>query len=189
MTLPELALALMVLLLTPGPTNTLILLAGAERGFLRSLALVPVELAAYLPVILPLALAAEVLADRLGMLRPVVAAAAALWVLYLAWTMWQPAPAGLIRQDVTARRLWVTTLLNPKGLIMGLVLMPAAGVGMVSVSLLAVCIATVATFWAFLGACLPGSDEGAGFPPLLRRLVACWLAGLSVFIVAGGFAA
>jgi hypothetical protein len=32
MTVPELTLAVLALLLTPGPTNSLMLLAGAERG-------------------------------------------------------------------------------------------------------------------------------------------------------------
>lgn len=72
MTLVELGLALTVLLLTPGPTNTLMLMAGAERGLARALWLIPVELAAYLAVVLPLALLAEGLAAQMGILRPVV---------------------------------------------------------------------------------------------------------------------
>jgi len=188
MSMTELALALIVLLLTPGPSNTLMLLAGTEKGLLRSAALIPVELSAYLAAVLPLALASGALADRLGALRPAIAVAAGIWVLYLAWSMWRMAPDGAAPAAVTARRLWVTTFLNPKGLVMGLVLLPAAGVGVASVALLSACIATVAAFWAFVGCCLPGPEEGAAFPPLLRRLAAFWLAGLSVFIVAGGFA-
>lgn len=190
MTMPELALALMMLLLTPGPTNTLVLLSGAERGFLKTLPLIPAELAAYLAVVLPLALAAEALSESLGILRPALAAVAGIWVLYLAWTMWRFTPERGQPQTVTARRLAVTTLLNPKGLVMGLVLLPAAGVGVASVTLMTGCIAAVAALWAFFGCCLPGPDEGADLPPrLLRRAAAVWLAGLSVFIVAGGFTA
>ncbi len=48
MSLEELVLALLVLLLTPGPTNTLMALAGAERGWTRALRLIPAELAGYL---------------------------------------------------------------------------------------------------------------------------------------------
>lgn len=186
MTFAELTLALMLLLLTPGPTNTLILLAGAERGFTRALLLIPVEIAAYLTVILPLALAAHSLADSLSHLRPVIAVMAGIWVLYLAISMWRSAPEAANGVTVTARRLAVTTMLNPKGLLMGLVLLPAAGATGVAFGILVLCITAVAGFWAFLGCCLPGGDEGAGFPPLLRRVAAFWLAGLSVFIVAGG---
>ena len=53
MTAVELSLALLVLLLTPGPTNTLVMLAGAERGFWPAMRLVPVELVAYLSAVLP----------------------------------------------------------------------------------------------------------------------------------------
>lgn len=189
MTISELVLALAVLLLTPGPTNTLMLLAGAERGWRRALWLIPVELGAYLTVILPLALAAGALADRLEVLRPAVAFGAALWVLYLAWTMWRMVPAMGQAPTVTARRLAVTTMLNPKGLVMGLVLVPAAGVGGLQVGILAGCIVVAAAIWAGMGARLPRGAEGAGLPPLLRRVAAVWLAGLSAFIVAGAMAA
>lgn len=189
MTMPELTLALMVLLLTPGPTNTLMLLAGTERGPGRALALIPVELAAYMAVITPLALLSQGMEGQLATLRPVVAMAAGLWVAWLAVQMWRAAPEAAGAVTVTARRLAVTTLLNPKGLIMGLVLIPAAGAGPAAFALLAACIALVAGFWAFLGCCLPGQADGAGFPPLLRRLAALWLAGLAVFLMAGGLAA
>lgn len=189
MTMAGLTLALMALLLTPGPTNTLMLLAGAERGILRALRLIPVEVAAYLAVIAPLALLSHILAEEMGWLRPVIATAAGGWVLYLAWAMWRAVPDAGGKVSVTARRLAVTTLLNPKGLVMGLVLLPAAGATPQGFALLVLCIAAVAGFWAFLGCCLPGSEEGAGFPPFLRRAAAVWLAGLSVFIVAGALAA
>lgn len=188
MTMASLTLALMALLLTPGPTNTLMLLAGAERGILRALRLVGVEIAAYLAVVVPLALLSDALAEGMGWLRPVIATAAGGWVLYLAWSMWHAAPAAGSKATVTARRLAVTTLLNPKGLVMGLVLLPAAGTTLPAFALLALCIAAVAGFWAFLGCCLPGGEEGAAFPPFLQRAAAFWLAGLSVFIMAGGLA-
>ena len=57
MDLPALTLALLALLLTPGPTNTLMALAGAERGLGGAARLIPAEIAAYLAVTLPLALA------------------------------------------------------------------------------------------------------------------------------------
>lgn len=189
MTMPELTLALMVLLLTPGPTNTLMLLAGTERGLMRALALIPAELAAYLAVVTPLALLSHALANQLGTIRPVAGTVAGLWVAWLALQMWRAAPEAEDHVTVTAARLAITTLLNPKGLIMGLVLIPATGATAASFALLVTCIALVAGFWAFLGCCLPGREDGAGFPPLLRRFAAVWLAGLSVFLMAGSLAA
>lgn len=189
MTLAGLTITLMLLLLTPGPTNTLMLLAGAERGLLRSLRLIPVELAAYLAVIAPLAMLAEALAGQIGVLRPVVATLAGLWVLFLAWKMWHREEASARDGTVTAARLAVTTLLNPKGLVMGLVLLPAAGATGAAFAVLALCVVAVAGFWAFLGCCLPEAEDGEGFPPLVARVAAVWLAALSVIIVAGGFTA
>jgi threonine/homoserine/homoserine lactone efflux protein len=51
----ELTVAVLVLLLTPGPTNSLMLLAGAERGLTGALRLIPAEVAGYLLTVLPLA--------------------------------------------------------------------------------------------------------------------------------------
>jgi threonine/homoserine/homoserine lactone efflux protein len=189
MTIGELSLALVVLLLTPGPTNTLMLIAGAERGWRRALVLIPVEVAAYLAVIVPLAAMAEELAGRMGMLRPVVAGIAALWVLYLAWSMWRVDVITGQREGVTARRLALTTVLNPKGVIMGLVLLPAAGATLAGFAVLVVIICVVAGFWAALGRSIPGAVTGAAIPARWRRVAAVWLAGLSIMIVAGGLGA
>jgi threonine/homoserine/homoserine lactone efflux protein len=59
MSAPELALAILALLLTPGPTNSLMLLAGAERGLLRASRLIPAELMGYLTTVVPLALVGQ----------------------------------------------------------------------------------------------------------------------------------
>ena len=189
MSLTTLCLALIVLLMTPGPTNTLIMLASAERGMVRALQLIPVVLAGYLVMVLPLAFVAEGLADRIGLLRPVVAVPCAIWVLYLAWTMWTTAPDAGQTVRVTPRRLAVTTFLNPKGVVMGLILLPSAGLGLPSLLVLAITVTLVALVWAMIGCCLPGADDGEDIPPLVTRITAVWLAGLSVVIVAGGFSA
>ena len=56
MTMSELTFAILALLLTPGPTNTLVALAASATGWGRALRLLPYEIAAYLLVTLPLAL-------------------------------------------------------------------------------------------------------------------------------------
>ena len=48
-------LSILALLLTPGPTNTLLAVGAASAGFRRSLPLVLAELTAYLLVVAPLA--------------------------------------------------------------------------------------------------------------------------------------
>jgi threonine/homoserine/homoserine lactone efflux protein len=188
MTGVELSGAILALLLTPGPTNTLLLVSGADRGFRASLRLIPAEVVAYVLLVLPLALLAQVLHDQIAALRPVIAVAAGAWVLWLAWGLWSvPMRAGPVSL-VSARRVFVTTLLNPKGLIFGLVLLPAAPSLLLGTGLFVGLIVLVAMIWAAAGAVLPRKAGGA-LPPVLRRAAACWLAVLSVGIVAGGFSA
>jgi threonine/homoserine/homoserine lactone efflux protein len=189
MTAVELSLALLVLLLTPGPTNTLVMLAGAERGFWPAMRLVPVELVAYLSAVLPFLWLGAAFPAQAAAARPVVAMLAGVWVLRLAWVMWHvPAVTTGVRV-VTAVRLFVTTLLNPKAVIMGVALLPAATEETPRLAILSVLIVAIAAVWAMAGCSLPGAAGGGGMPPLLRRAIALWLAGVSVMIVAGGLRA
>ena len=186
MTLAQLALALLALLLTPGPTNTLMLVAGSEGGWPRLLRLIPVELAAYLAVIVPLALLAERVAGPMAAARPLVAVAAGLWVLYLAIRLWRPAERTAGVTTVSARRVAVTTALNPKGVIMGVVLLPSAGATAASLGLLVLCITVVALLWGGAGAILSRAGGVAPGIGMMRRAASVWLAGLSVMLVLGG---
>jgi threonine/homoserine/homoserine lactone efflux protein len=154
MPFPDLIMALSVLLLTPGPTNTLMALAGAERGARAAAGLIPVELCAYLCVVVPLASAGAGLMAAVPGLLPLVTAAAALWVLWLAVRMWRSViPQQIAVATVTARRVFVTTLLNPKALIIGLVLLPGSALPLrAAVFAALVCCAALA--WICLGAVL-----------------------------------
>lgn len=179
MSLTALVLALLGLLLTPGPTNTLLALAGAERGWRGALWLVPMEVLAYLAVCLPLALLGESLAGAHPALGPGLQAATGLWVAVLALKLWRP-PAAVGAVSVSGRQVFVTTLLNPKALIIGLVLLPGddpALRGLVFAALAA----GVAAVWAGLGACLARRGDGPARrrPGLARRAAGLWLGVLS----------
>jgi threonine/homoserine/homoserine lactone efflux protein len=171
-TLPFL-LAVWALLLTPGPTNTLMALSGAQVGWRGTVRLLPVELIAYLIVILPVAmLGAQAMAD-FPMLAQTIRLGAASWVLYLAVTLWRTPTEN--RGEVSARRLFVTTLLNPKGLIVALALLPPPRSTLFVPHLLvfAGSVLLVALLWAGLGAQVGGDRRW------LRRAAASWLALLS----------
>lgn len=188
MDLAYLTLALLALLITPGPTNTLMFLAGTEGGLPRVMRLIPVEVAAYLAVILPLALLFHGMSGPMAALRPVLATGAGLWVLYLAIKLWRPDTAQQAC-GVTPARIALTTALNPKGLVMGLVLLPGAGATPGSFAVLAATIAAVALVWGGMGAALPRAGSAAPGIGLLRRAASLWLAGLSVLLVLGGIGA
>lgn len=184
MSLTALFLALLGLLMTPGPTNTLLALAGAERGWRRGLLLIPLEVLAYLLVCLPLALLGEAVLSAHPWLGPAIKAVAGAWVAVLAIRLWH-LPKADGAQSVTAARVFVTTLLNPKALIIGLVLLPGPDMPLRALLFVGL-VAAVAAIWAAMGACLAGRGDcparrGSG---LARRLAALWLAILSASLLA-----
>lgn len=185
MTLTEMTLAAILLLATPGPTNTLVALVGAERGLRGALRLIPAELAAYLAVTLPLAVAGAALMAAVPGLRAGVTLAAAAWVAWLAVAMWRLPQAGRTGA-VGARQVAVTTLLNPKALVVGLVLLPGADLALRAAAFGAA-VVLVAVAWAALGAGLPGRRSGP--QRLLRRVAASWLGLLALGLATGGLSA
>ncbi len=190
MTTLELSLAVLALLLTPGPTNSLMLLAGAERGLAAALRLIPAELTGYFLTVVPLALVGQSALEAWPGLRILVALAAAVWVAILALRLWR-LPAGIGAQaTVGARALFVTTALNPKALIFGLVLLPSPDRLGGNLTLFAALIVTVAILWAGLGASL--RSGGLRQPRalfFLRRLASVFLAAMSVLLVLRGVSA
>ena len=189
MTTVELSLAILALLLTPGPTNTLMLLAGAERGLTGAARLIPAELAGYLLTVTPLALAGQSVLAAHPDLRLIMALVAAVWVTLLAVRLWQR-PSGAAPAPVGARALFMTTALNPKALIFGLVLLPSPDRLAENLALFAGLVCGVALVWAGLGA---GLRKRTLHQPralgLLRRLASVCLGGMAALLVLRGLTA
>lgn len=182
MTTWQTVLAILVLLVTPGPTNTLLALGGAERGWRGALRLIPAELAGYLATTLPLALLGARLLMEVPAARLAVTVAAAVWVLWLAVALWRrPARPGTAA--VTGRRVFVTTLLNPKALVFGLVLLPGPDAASVAAHFAAfvALIVLVAAGWAALGAAVRGGSPG--LPDAWRRATSVWLGALALYLL------
>lgn len=126
MSVSAFAFAVLLLLLTPGPTNTLLAVSGAARGLKASLPLIGAELCGYLTAILPLVfLAAPLLADQ-PVAALVIKLSSTVWVLLLAARLWSRPPSASGPGAITALSVFCTTVLNPKALIIGLALIPAA---------------------------------------------------------------
>ncbi len=186
MTLAAFVSAVLALLLAPGPTNTLMGLAGAARGLRGVARLIPAELAGYLTAILPLAwMGAEVLAHRPG-LAVALKAAAAVWVMFLAVRLWG-GPGAAMAGEVTARRVYVTTALNPKALVVALILLPPFGEAPFAgrLGLYCLLIAGVALVWGLAGAMTRRGDDTGRRLTLVRRVAAAWLAVVSATLLAG----
>lgn len=180
------AFAALALLLTPGPTNTLIALTGAQEGFRRAVRLVPSELLGYATTILPLAYLGAETFVRWPLVTGALKGAAAVWVLVLAGRLWQaPAQAGN-GAVVTARGVYLTTTLNPKALVFGLVLLPVpeAPDFAAKLALFASLVVLAALVWSAGGSFMGYGRASPVRMHAIRRLSSVWLAAVSGTLVA-----
>ena len=179
MTLIELAFALLALLATPGPTNTLLALAGAQ-AVRRPLLLPLVELAAYMTTVVPLSIWGQNWLEATPKLRLILTLTAAVWVAVLAVRMWRHATRAEAQgaPGVTALQVGVTTLLNPKALVFGLVLIPSGPDVVAGLWLFAALVIVVSLAWLWLGARLAGR-----YQPLVNRGGAVWLGVLAALLL------
>ena len=111
----------LVILMTPGPTNTLLAAYGAALGFRRALPMVLAEAAGY-------ACAITAFAGLAGMLTPAslipVKLAAALWLLISARALWRSRPGAATIPPRAFLRVLTTTMVNPKAMLVGILLIP-----------------------------------------------------------------
>ena len=186
MSLIESIVVCLGLLLTPGPTNTLLALAAATQGCRSALRLLPAEVAGYLLTVTPLLIFGQKILASAPDLQTLVKIMAGLWVGVLAIRLWRPSQAGIDADGVTPGRVFLTTLLNPKGLLFGLLLFQAVqdGQGSQDPGTLEGGILSVATVWVFLGAFAQGAPEIR-----IRRVASLVLVGLSALLLQSGIAA
>jgi len=157
------------LLVLPGPTNTVLALSSDELGAARVLQRVAIVVFGYVVIAAPIALlAAPILQDH-PIIEKAVKLVSAGWVVYLGYRLWihQQTPTTWI---VGPRRLLVTTLLNPKSLVMGLTMIPAANGGRfpLTLALLVIVVSGTSTIWLALGRLIIGT--GARRAEIARRL-------------------
>lgn len=187
MTFLAFASAVLALLLAPGPTNTLMGLAGAGGGLRKVLRLLPAELLGYLSMILPMTWLGAAYLARWPELSGALKIAAAVWVAFLAVKLWDRHGVVANPGQVTAERVYTTTLLNPKALIFGLVLLPAPGDPEFAPRLGAFClmVVMVAVVWGMFGALTQAGNGGAGRLLLVQRFASAWLMVVAMTLIAG----
>ena len=187
MTLAVFISAALALLVAPGPTNALMGIAGAQHGLFRVLRLLPAELAGYLTTVLPLTYLGAQTLGRLPAVTVAMKLIAAIWVLYLALKLWRfHGPEGEAAR-VTARKIYVTTLLNPKAFVFGLVLLPAAASADFPARFSVFCpsVAGAALPWGGLGKLTQTGSTGAERLQAVQRIAALWLGVVSISLVLG----
>lgn len=183
--------AVFILLLSPGPTNTLMGLASARNGFWLVPRLLPAEVMGYLTVIFPLAWLGGELITRWPETGLVLKTAGAIWVMYLAIKLWVTASKDVADCWVNARRIFVTTTLNPKALVFGLVLLPRpVAPDFLPKLIIFVALASVAAMiWGLIGRLTRVGAQNHLRHMVLQRTVSVWLAIVSFTVGASLFQA
>lgn len=175
----------LALLLAPGPTNTLMGLAGAQGGLSRVIRLIPAELAGYATSILPLSFLGAELIQTLPGFGLVLKVAAAVWIAVLAIKLWTAFLLGEEGKDTSAKQVYVTTCLNPKALVFSLVLLPPLQSAEFPQHLLvfAVMVIGVALTWGGLGTMTRVWVDGTKSMMLLQRGASVWLMIVSLSLM------
>lgn len=177
-------LAVLTILGTPGPTNTLLATAGATAGMRVSLPLLGAELSGYLIAILLIR----------GVLSPIIAAwpavgavlkvMVAAYVTWIAVRLWAK-PAHL----TTARRVsfpmvFVTTLLNPKAIVFALTVIPLTHPTLwMYFATFSVCVVGAGFSWIAVGKAI-GAAAGSARHLLVQRIAAVVLGAFAGMIMA-----
>ena len=171
----------MLVLITPGPTNMVLAAGGATLGLRRAANLPLAEALGYMIAISFFVVFADLMRDNHAALATVRLAAAA-WLIYSAYRLWQtPFEANANAAHASFRRVLLTTIVNPKAMLVGTILIPV-GTGAAAPAWIATyaALSTVAGFgWVTLGALLP-----LGIRRHAYKLAAIVLSGFSVVAIA-----
>ncbi|MCA1325063.1 LysE family translocator [Herbaspirillum sp. alder98] len=187
-------LSVALILITPGPTNTLLAVAGLGLGWRRALPLLLFEFAGYFISISVWGLLLAPLQAQHPWVATLVRIASACYLAYTAVKVWRDARLLHSGQQrtITPRMLLMATLLNPKGLLFALVIFPPHAfetphlyaVSMTSFTLLLV---PIGTLWISLGHALGHERLRFVSPRKVQRLGSVAIAMFSVFIAWAAF--
>ncbi|KND61951.1 CmaU [Candidatus Burkholderia verschuerenii] len=160
----QLWLGIAVLLITPGPTNTLLAAAGMQSGARRAMPLIMAELAGYLASISAWGWLVTRIADGFAWVPLCLRILSVGYVAILAVRMWRAsAQAGLAHgAPVSMRSLFVATLLNPKAMLFASAIFPAAAFTALAAYLPAMSLFTLALLPVALGWIMLGAGLGRG---------------------------
>ena len=147
-------LTVLIILGTPGPTNTLLATSGAAVGMRRSLALLLAEACGYLISILGLGLVLGPIVAASPVVGTTLRLAVGVYLFLLAARLWRQGAVvhgGTI--EIGPRQVCVTTLLNPKAIIFALGVIPFGSAHVLSYLLgFVALLAIVGTGWLLAGA-------------------------------------
>ena len=118
------------MLAIPGPTNSLLFVSGVSRGFQASLNLILAEVGAYLISISSLVLVLDPVTRTYSALPHLLRIACSIYLAQLAIRLWRSGGREITdSHPITVRRVFLTTLMNPKNLIFAFGIFPIPSVG------------------------------------------------------------
>lgn len=180
-------LGCIIVLVMPGPTNTLLASAGLRSGLRRSAHLTGAEFAGYLVSISAWGLFLAHAAASLTWLPALLRIASSLYLAVLAVRMWQTASAfpSTSQGTIGLRTLFVATLLNPKAILFAGTIFPVVAFQSVAAYLEAMTLFTAALVpiglaWVALGAALGGGRLMRISPVHVQRCASVVLAAFSL---------
>ena len=178
-------LAVLSLLVTPGPTNTLLATAGAAVGVRRALKLIVAEGTAYLIAILVLRLVVGPLIAGFPTVSMVLRTAVGLYLVWVAWRLWKREGSAAENRPSFITFGHISTQLNPKALVISLSINPI-DVPQPSRYLAAFSLLTAATAisWITGGALLGRAAEAVGQMRLVPRVGATAMGVFAFLLVA-----
>lgn len=181
-------LAVLTLLGTPGPTNTLLATSGALAGVRRSLPLLIGELAGYLVAIVAIWLILAPVLHSVTLLGSGLKLAVAIYLVWTAVRLWRrTGTLTATTQVVGVRTVFVTTLLNPKALLFALGIIPLASPAVAWFLIaFAIAVPSVGFCWIVLGRSV-GALSGKTLSHLLPRVASVVLVGFAVLVGASAF--
>lgn len=149
------------ILLTPGPTNTLLASSGIQVGVRKSAALIPAEAIGYLISITFWGFLIGKVSSHLPLLPTILKLFSAGYILYLAIKLWRTANVeqSFLQPSIRARELFFATLLNPKALLFASAIFPTIAWRSVDYYVshmltFLLLIVPIAFFWTFIGSVL-----------------------------------
>ena len=149
------------ILLTPGPTNTLLASSGVQVGLRKSVKLIPAEVFGYVISISAWGMLIGKVSTTLPLLPPILKLLSACYVIFLAIKLWHTAnqEVELNQPTIRTRELFCATLLNPKALLFASAIFPVVAwsdfhIYLIHMIAYLALITPIALFWIFLGSLL-----------------------------------
>jgi threonine/homoserine/homoserine lactone efflux protein len=184
----QFALAVLLLLAAPGPTNTVMALAGAINRNERPWLFLAAALAGYLAIVLLARAVLLPLIDAYPWAGVVLKGLVVLYLIYAAIRLWRTPIAGeAAGSRVTPQLVALTTFLNPKGLIFAIAIIPREHPALLGYfAAFGTAVLIVAGAWFFAGRTL-GVLAGR-HASLLPRVGSVALVGFAGYLVASAVA-